>query len=298
MKRPPPHHWLFVFKVIVESGSITEASERLNLTQSAVSQQIKSLEEYLGRQLVVRGKKGVTLTEVGKHYYNVIKVSLDKITYATDQLFGVGHKDVITLKSNYSFVDVWLARHIHEFYELYPDISVEVYTGLWLTDFGEIGRGIEIRYGDGNWSESVCHQLSHDTVYPVCSPRIRDQIRKPEDIFRFPLVAIMGNKIGWSEWCHHNQLAVTGMSASLYVESNLLAYQASISGNYISLGIDSLVQGYLDRGELVRIDAGSVSNRENFFVLEPSECSISDRERLFVDWLRSTYGGHSGQSAG
>lgn len=289
MKRPPPHNWLFVFKVIVESGSITEASERLNVSQSAVSQQIKSLEDYLGARLIVRGKKGISLTDVGKHYYNVIKVALEKISDTTDQLFGSAHTDIVTIKSNYSFAETWLSGKLHEFHRLYPDTQVELYSGLWLTDFGEIGRGIEIRYGDGAWSDAQCYQLTQDDVFPVCSPSTRSTIDKFEDIFDHPLISVMGNKTGWQEWSNEHQQNLNIKTSSLYVESNLLAYKASVSGNYIALGINSLVDDFLKDGSLVKLEYGDIKSRENFFIVEPEYYNISSKEMQFSEWIKSEF---------
>jgi LysR family glycine cleavage system transcriptional activator len=289
MKRPPPHNWLFVFKVIVESGSITEASERLNVSQSAVSQQIKSLEDYLGARLIVRGKKGISLTDVGKHYYNVIKVALEKISDTTDQLFGSAHTDIVTIKSNYSFAETWLSGKLHEFHRLYPDTQVELYSGLWLTDFGEIGRGIEIRYGDGAWSDAQCYQLTQDDVFPVCSPSTRSTIDKFEDIFDHPLISVMGNKTGWQEWSNEHQRNLNIKTSSLYVESNLLAYKASVSGNYIALGINSLVDDFLKDGSLVKLEYGDIKSRENFFIVEPEYYNISSKEMQFSEWIKSEF---------
>ena len=289
MKRPPPYNWLFIFKTIVEEGSITRASEILNVSQSAVSQQIKSLEEYLGEPLIVRRKKGIILTNVGKHYYNVIKISLDRITLATDQLFGFGHKSTITVKSNYSFVDTWLSRNIIDFHQKNPDISVEIYTMLWLSDTRDAGTEIEIRYGDGLWNDLNCHQLTHDCIYPVCSPAIKKNINKPEDILNYPLVSIMGNKENWAEWFAAQDIYPRNIPTMLHVESNLLAYKATASGNYISLGIDSLVSNFLEDGSLEKLNYRTVKNRENFFLLEPNDYCKSKNDALFIEWITSNY---------
>lgn len=289
MKRPPPHNWLFVFKAVVDAGSITLAAERLSVTQSAVSQQFKSLEEYLGKRLVTRGKKGVELTDVGRHYYNVIKVSLDNISTATDQVFGRDRRDIITVRANYSFVQHWLTRHLHEFYVLCPEMSFELYTGFWLSDFDQASGGVEIRYGEGGWEGYHCHQLSSDAIYPVCSPMLRECIESLEDIFSHPLVSIMGNRTGWLEWAHQKGLALESCQPALNVENNLLAYSLAASGPYISLALDSLVGDYLDSGQLVKVAGGEVASIENFYVLEPSNGAHLPHEAMFVDWLKSKF---------
>ncbi|OIN09144.1 LysR family transcriptional regulator [Oceanisphaera psychrotolerans] len=289
MKRPPPHNWLFVFKVIVESGSITEASERLNVSQSAVSQQLKSLEDYLGSRLIIRGKKGIVLTDVGKHYFNIIKISLDRISLATEQLFGFEHKNTITIKSNYSFVDVWLSRNISDFHKRHPGVSVEIYTMLWLSDFRDVGSEIEIRYGDGSWSDLKCHQLTNDRVFPVCSPSLKEKINKPEDILDYPLISVMGNKTGWAEWFLEQGIRSDIKPSSLYVESNLLAYKASAEGDYITLGINSLVDNFIKDGSLIKLEYGDVKSRENFFLLEPNNYCISEKDKTFIEWITSNY---------
>lgn len=293
MKRPPPNNWLFVFKVIVESNSITEASEKLNVSQSAVSQQIKSLEDYLGKKLIVRGKKGIVLTDVGKHYYNIISIALDNITSATEELFGFEKKNIITIRSNYSFVDSWLVRNLPDFYNIHPEISIEIYTMLWLSDFRNISNSIEIRYGDGNWDEPNIHRLTNDYIFPVCSPETKKGIKKVEDILEHPLTSVMGNKTGWTDWIEKKNLSIGKKPVSLYVESNLLAYRASISGSYISLGIDSLVNGFIEEGKLVKLDFGKIKSKEDFYLIEPSAHLLTEKEALFIEWIKTNNSTHS-----
>ncbi|REG86791.1 LysR family transcriptional regulator [Marinomonas pollencensis] len=289
MKRPPPNNWLFVFKVIVESGSITEAAERLYVSQSAVSQQIKSLEDYLGRRLIIRGKKGIILTDEGKHYYNIVKVAMDKIALATDQLFGTTHKETVTVKSNYSFADVWISRALSEFHNKYPDICVEIYTGFWLTDLGDLDGSIEIRYGDGIWPDSNSHQLSNDYIFPVCSPRTKEKIQSLEDVIQHPFVSVMGNKNGWGEWLSEYFPKAEEKQSVLSVESNVLAYNACISGDYVALGISSLVNHFINSGELEKLDYGEIKCRENYYIIEPNDHVLSKNETIFLNWIKDRF---------
>lgn len=294
MKRPPPHNWLFIFKAVVDAGSITLAAERLSVTQSAVSQQLKSLEEYLGKRLITRSKKGVALTDVGRHYYNVIKVSLDSISNATDQMFGRDRRDTVTVRANYSFVEHWLTRHLHEFHALCPGVSFELYTGFWLSDFDQSSAGVEIRYGEGGWAGYHCHRLSRDTTYPVCSPELAARITSLEDVLTHPLVAIMGNRTGWLEWAHQNGIPLQSCQPALSVENNLLAYELAANGPYVTLALDSLVGDHLASGQLVKVPGGEVASVEDFYVLEPANGTHTPGEAMFIDWLKGKFKAGSG----
>ena len=78
-------------------------------------------------------------------------------------------------------------------------------------------------------------------------------------------------------------------TSSLYVESNLLAYKASVSGNYIALGINSLVDDFLKDGSLVKLEYGDIKSRENFFIVEPEYYNISSKEMQFSEWIKSEF---------
>jgi len=287
MQRPPPYNWLFVFKVTVESGSFTKASENLNVSQSAVSQQVKSLEEYLGKSLIIREKKGLKLTDVGKHYYNIIKTSLDNISSATNSLFKDKDKDKVTINCNYSFMESWLSRNIWEFQKNNNDIDLEIHTAHWITDQESIGQHITIIYDSDPVGNFTYYKLTEETIFPVCSPRLISKISDIGCILDHPLISVMGNKFGWDMWFKTNNLEFKSTHNTLYLDSSMLAYNIAASGDYIALGIKSMVEPFLQSGQLVEIPSTEIKNKEDFYIIEPDSINISESERKFCTWIKS-----------
>ena len=166
MKRQlPPLNWLRTFEAAARHLSFTGAGRDLNMTQSAVSQQIKSLEGYLGRPLFFRRARALELTQTGLSYLPVVRDAFRTLTHGTRAITRTT-TDVLRVQCNLTFAIHWLAPRLSAFRAPHPDVQLDISTELWEPrDIAE-GVDIEIRYSLRP-SDTVPAEILHrDFYYP------------------------------------------------------------------------------------------------------------------------------------
>ena len=126
----PPLNWLRAFESAARHLNFTHAAEELSLTQAAVSQQVKGLEMKLGAALFKRLPRGLELSEAGQAYLPAVHEAIERLAAATDEIFGQGHRKVLTVRVNLVFFIHWLAIRLPDFRRLHPDINLHVTLSL------------------------------------------------------------------------------------------------------------------------------------------------------------------------
>nr|AHK13956.1 LysR family transcriptional regulator [Pseudomonas sp. A9] len=130
-KRLPPLNWLRAFEASARHLNFTLAATELNLTQAAISQQVKGLESQLGTTLFKRLARGLELTDAGQAYMPVVHEAIERLIAATDELFGQGRKRYLTIRVNLVFFTTWLAARLGGFREQHPDIGLHFHHGRY-----------------------------------------------------------------------------------------------------------------------------------------------------------------------
>ena len=153
MKDLPPLQWLRVFESSARHLSFTQAAQELNITQSAVSQQIKLLENFVGTSLFVRGPRSLQLTPTGKNYLPDIQQALHILRTSTRAHFLRSERRRITIRCNWSFSVLWLTPRLHAFTERHPEISLNIVPVMWDADFDSRTDSIEIRFGPAQMTQ-------------------------------------------------------------------------------------------------------------------------------------------------
>lgn len=157
-KRLPPLNWLRAFEVSARHLNFTHAAQELNLSQAAISQQLKALESQLGAVLFKRLPRGLELTELGMAYFPVVRKSVEWLA-ATDEIFGQGHRSVLIVRSSLVFFTQWLVIRLPRFKALHPTIQLRVDSSIWVED-ADSDADLEIRYGQGRWSGRKSERLA------------------------------------------------------------------------------------------------------------------------------------------
>ena len=171
MARLPPLNWLRAFEASARALSFTEAAQELHMTQSAVSQQIKSLESALGRQLFHRRARGLELTDIGRGYLPTVQAAFNTLEEGTAVLTGRNEPDVLELHSNISFAIFWLTPRLQDFMGQHPWVNLDVATSIWPTEKPRNLAAVEIVLGLGKWEGRAGQRLTRDTIFPVCTPQ-------------------------------------------------------------------------------------------------------------------------------
>src|SRR3954454_1425473 len=183
--RLPSLNGLRAFEAAARHLSFTNAAAELNVTQTAISHQIKRLEEELGIRLFVRQNRALTLTAEAKEYLPGIRAAFNDLRLATDRLKRKDNDHVLTVSTLASLAAKWLLPRISDFQEKHAGIDVRITTSTALVDFRRDGVDAAIRYGRGQWPGLRADWLMADKMFPVCSPELlkgKKPLKKPQDL--------------------------------------------------------------------------------------------------------------------
>jgi LysR family glycine cleavage system transcriptional activator len=192
-RRLPPLNGLKAFEAAARSESFTRAAEELNVTQGAISHQVKALEDTLGVKLFHRERQRLILTEAGRDYLAVVRDALDRIAFGTEQLLQRQESGVLTVSTSPDFAAKWLVNRLSRFAEKHPNVDLRVSATTHYVDFAREDVDVAIRHGDGNWPGLHMERLYSERLFPVCSPKLvagRNRITKAADLLKFPLLRL------------------------------------------------------------------------------------------------------------
>lgn len=288
--RLPSLNGLRAFEAAARHMSFTLAASELNVTQTAISHQIRRLEEELGVRLFVRQNRTLSLTAEAREYLPGIRAAFNDLRLATDRLLRKDDGNVLTVSTLASLAAKWLLPRISDFQEKHPGIDVRITTSTALVDFRRDGVDAAIRYGRGQWPGLRADWLMADRMFPVCSPELLKggkPLRKPEDLADHVLLHTSANNDDdWRLW-----LTAAGLPTDLSKPPGVtfdmvfMTIQAAIDGLGVAMGRTSYVQDDIAKGRLVvpfeielPVDAG-------FYLVSPEARADTPKVSAFRKWL-------------
>ena len=167
-----PMRAICVFHAAAKAGSVSKAAAELNVTPSAVTQQIQLLEMQLGTSLMVKVGRRIALTEAGERYFTSIRDQVERITEATDQIRGFRSLMALNVRATPTLSNKWLLPRLGSLIDLHPDLEVRLDGTNEPTDFDRESVDVEIRHGDGRWPGLFVEGLAEEEFWPVCAPTL------------------------------------------------------------------------------------------------------------------------------
>lgn len=283
-RRLPPLNWLRSFEAAARHLSFTATGEELHLTQAAVSQHIKSLEQYLGQPLFIRLARSLRLTDQGKAYQRRIEPLLGRIADDTEELFGSRDTNQITIRANAAYSVLWLAPRLGTFVNAHENVQVRIINPIWSFQEMEEGADFEIRYGDGKWPGLQSHQLTWDHLFPVCAPGVTDGDPQTA-LSEAPLIHVVGYRDGWPDWIRAADLSGISTHGGIQCDNSIMAFETAATGTGYAIARTSLVDGHLKSGKLVRAFEVEAPTTESFYLVEQTRPAGSRIRAAFRDWL-------------
>lgn len=286
--RPPSLRAIAAFEAAARHESFTKAADELNLTQSAISHAIRSLELRLGVDLFERYGRTVALTEAGRAFVSRLRLSLNLISEAFEAPSRPGRARLV-VASTTGIVERVLSNRLSGFLAAHPDRELELKT---VTGAGEVNAGeadVAILYGAGACAGLTQRRLAGEALFPVAAPRgawNHDLPRRPEDLVRAPLIA--QPEYPWRLWLEQVGLSDLPVHATLTADSPLAALELARSGAGICLARGLLVRDDLAAGRLVRLFEAEAALREDYTAVWNPASPRADLIRPFVDWLAAT----------
>ena len=196
-RRIPSLNWLRVFDVAARTESFSSAADILNMSPSAVSQQISALEGHLGQKLFLREARRVKLSEAGALYLPVVHEALASIEDTTATMFGTNNGEKIVVHAVTVFAMGWLAPRLPSFYAENPDVTVDLLAFESQLPTSAPDADATIMFGPTAIHDGEQTTLLTEKLYPVANRKIAEKINSPEDLLRFRLLQVTGHRQSW-----------------------------------------------------------------------------------------------------
>lgn len=287
--RLPPLKSLRAFEAAGRHLSFTRAANELNVTQAAVSHQIKALETWLEVPLFKRLNRALLLTEPGQHYLHSVRRALELLADATQQITATGGGDPLTVSVMPSFGAKWLVSRLVRFSTDHPEIDLRFSAEDNLVDFSRDDVDIAIRFGRGTWAGLEVHLLMRQDVFPVCSPKLLTEgshpLKAPGDLRHHVLLHERPASYDWRTW-----LLAAGVDGIDPVRGPSFSHahvllQATIDGQGVALGATPLVDDDLAAGRLVKPFELTLPGEWAYYVVYPAERADEPNIQTFRNWI-------------
>src|SRR4051795_3886537 len=288
--RLPSLNGLRAFEAAARHLSFTNAASELNVTQTAISHQIRRLEEELGIRLFIRQNRALALTPEARDYLPGVRAAFNDLRLATDRLLRKNDDRVLTVSTIASLAAKWLLPRLTDFQEQHPGIDVHITTSTGLVDFQRDNVDAAIRYGRGQWPGLRADWLMAGEIFPVWRPALlkgNKPLKCPEDLRDHVLLHTSNaNSDDWRLW-----LTVAGLPADFSKQPGVtfdmifMTVQAAIDGLGVAMGRTAYVQEDIAKGRLVvpfklafPVDAG-------FYLVSPAGRNDPPKLAAFRQWL-------------
>ncbi len=286
-RRLPPPNWLRAFEAAARHLSFTGAARELHVTQSAVSQQVRLLEQHLQEPLFLRHPRRLQLTDTGEAYLVSVHEAFDRLARSTDELFGQCRTRV-SLRTNAAFAAYWLAPRLRDFQDKHPDIELRITLSIWSSETVWEAVSLEIRHGAGVWPALRCERLTYDELFPVCSPALlksTNPLRVPGDLAGHRLLQVLGNNEGWHLWLRAAELEGLEPVGELQCDSSIVAFEFAAAGSGVAIGPSSLTRGLIDSGRLSAPFTQRVISSDAYHLVSPESRADSAATAALRAWL-------------
>ncbi|MDL5039049.1 LysR family transcriptional regulator [Comamonas resistens] len=288
-----PLNALRMFDAAARHLSLTRAAEELHVTQAAVSQHIRNLEERLGKPLFRRLPRGLALTDEGHALWPAVSQSFERIALSLQQLAEPRPREILTVGVVGTFAIGWLIPRLSEFQQLHPYIDLRLLTNNNRVDLAGEGLDAAVRFGDGSWHGTRADMLLRAPLSPMCTPALAQRLRHPGDLASQTLLRSYRAQ-EWEGW-----FAAAGQPAPLargaMFDSSLTLAEAAAQGAGIALLPTRLFEHMLNQGRLVRPFAQEV-NTGAYWLTHLKSRQASSALQTFRHWLLAQLQ-HEGASA-
>ncbi len=280
----PPLHALQGFVAAARSGNLSRAAESMHLTVSALSHQIRGLEERLGQRLFLRNARGGELTRDGQVLFDSVAGHLDEIEHAL-RPFRARRDDVLTITLMPSFASSWLVPRLPRFLAAHPQLETHLQSTIAVVDFArDTGVDAGLRYGPGQWPGLHAVPLFDDWLTPSASPELIARLGRPtlQTLDQFPLLGAPGGR--WSDWFAHYGGTAPKRFVANFDDSETL-HRAAAEGLGIALGRMSLIRPMVEAGRLLPLFDERLKAEFAHYLVYPPRSEQHSGLQALRDWL-------------
>ncbi|MDB6088639.1 MAG: LysR family transcriptional regulator [Gammaproteobacteria bacterium] len=283
-----PINWLRAFEVAARHLSLSAAASELNVTPAAVSQQVRLLELRLGERLFVRHARGLRLTLAGEALITPCRESFERLDTALVELFGNRGRQQLVIRVSLGFARQWVLDKLAGFTREHPDIPIRLVATVWAGELLDPSVDVDIRIASGPSAGMESHQLTHDDVFPVCSPTLAmgtPRLRHPTDLRHHTLLTTVGFAQGWPHWFAAAGIKRESSAVSLEFDSMRLALEMAALGHGVTLARSSYVEDLLRARRLKRLFKVGITATDNVYLTLAHGLGTNSPAVLFREWI-------------
>ena len=283
----PPLGWLRAFEAAARHLSFTDAATELNLTQAAISKQVKSLELHLRQPLFIRRPRSLQLTKMGEAYLPKVHDAFERLAIGTREVFGRRRTKELTLRCAVSFAVNWLAPRLPEFLDRHPGKTIRLISSVWNDTFDADVFDLDIQYGTGLWNGVRSHRLTWETITPLCAPSLMGTLplKSPDDLRFHRLLHVLGYQEGWGIWLSTAGAKTVDPGQGLQLDTSLTAFELAAQGGGVALGRMSLAARERESGRLIAPFGLEVPINEAFYIIQPVDQDPHPDAMPFIRWI-------------
>jgi LysR family glycine cleavage system transcriptional activator len=289
----PPMNALRVFEAVSRHLSVSKAAEELCVSQGAVSQQLRNLEDHLDRELFVRESNSFTLSEEGEAFAEVVQQSLGDIAVAAKNIVRTKTQRTLTISMSPGFAVKWLMPNLGGFYESFPDITVTLDESVGLVTFRNDGVDGAIRFSDGKFDDLESVLLFQSQLFAVASPVYIAEHGKLDSLaepgkhrlidYHYRSKEVRDQHIHWEDVLSSNEIN-SDTEITAYPDEHQ-AFNAALQGRGVALVPDYLMEEELKSGKIKYVNDEPTLARFSYYFVTPTDARPNNALDAFRDWL-------------
>lgn len=281
---------LLCFEASARHLNFTRAAEELNLTQSAVSRQVRNLEVFVQTDLFDRVKKRLVLTEEGQNYANIIGEHLNSLESETLKLITSDQNDTrLNVGTFPTFGSRWLIPKLGDFSKKHPDIQFNMVTGLGPFNFKSQDIDVAIQHGDGNWPDVLTQKLVDETVVAACTPSLiegKNNIRA-ESVMEYTLLNLQTRRYAWPEWLQAQNITSNTSVSGPNFENFSMMIRAALSGLGVAIVPKMYIEEELQAGELISPFGPPIRSQRGYYLVTTPKKTQLQKVKSFMSWIEN-----------
>ena len=288
-RRLPSLSALRTFEAVARHESFTAAGAELNVTQSAASRQVRTLEQYLELSLFRRTSRRNELTDAGQYYFDLVREALDRVEAGTTELLSARRGGgTLALGVLPTFGTRWLIPRLNHFRERHPEILINVVStdGQFAADAPKLD--VAVQFGNGDWPDAIATPLMAEEIVIACSPSLLERmptLSDAADLAAFPLLQHTTRTGAWPHWFRSVGFPEDQARWGASFEHFFMLIQAAQSGMGVALLPRILIEDEIERGLLVVPLPVRVDGPGAYYLVTPKAKADIVRVRLFRQWL-------------
>ncbi|MEP7456639.1 LysR substrate-binding domain-containing protein [Phyllobacterium sp. SB3] len=272
MKPPPPLNYIRSFECSARHLSFTDAANELGYTQAAISNHVRSLEQYIGHKLFIRYPRSLKLTEMGEAFLPTLRQALNQIDYATEAILASVRNRTVVISCPTSLAENWLAGCVASFSTRHPEVELLLHGTIWEEPAEQIADIlISIRRYDNEPPSSI--RLWEETSVLLCAPQLLtgpNALTSPADILKVNWIAVHGRQELWQDMAAALGIDAVSNEKRLSTNSTNIAMELAASGAGCIVTTLSLARSYVERGLLVEPFSIRMASPWNYYLSENS----------------------------